>query len=66
VILGNNACTREAMTGRKSSMHACMEYLTILGLGFLQHILMGGKIENYKYRCLGLIDGDGCEEVDVM
>jgi chromosome segregation ATPase len=34
VILGKKACTRKATTGRKNNMHACMEDLTTLGLGF--------------------------------
>jgi hypothetical protein len=35
VILGRKACTRRETTERKSRMHACMEDLTMLGLGFL-------------------------------
>jgi hypothetical protein len=33
-ILGKKACTRKATTGRKSNMCACMEDLTMVGLGF--------------------------------
>jgi hypothetical protein len=42
--------------GRKRSMHACMEDLTTLGLGFLQYIVMVVNPEMYKYRYLGLIE----------
>jgi hypothetical protein len=34
-ILGRKACKRKATAGRKSNTHACMEDLTMLGLGFL-------------------------------
>jgi hypothetical protein len=54
VILGKKACTQKATAGRKSSMRACMEYLTTLGLGFLKYIVMAGEPEMYKYRYLGL------------
>jgi hypothetical protein len=43
VILGKKACMRESTTGRKSNMHPCMEDLMMLGLGFLQYILMVGE-----------------------
>jgi hypothetical protein len=59
VILGKKACTREATAGRKSSTRACMEDLTMLGLGFLQHIVMVEEPETYKYRYLGLIEERG-------
>ena len=59
VILGKKACTREATARRKSNMHACMEDLTTLGLGFSQHIVMAGDLETYKYRYLGLIERGG-------
>jgi hypothetical protein len=36
-------------------MHACMEDLTMLGLGFLQRIVMDEETETYKYRYLGPI-----------
>jgi hypothetical protein len=58
VILGKKACTRKATAGRKSSTCACMEDLTTLGLGFLQCIVMAEEPEMYKYRYLGLIEGD--------
>jgi Na+-translocating ferredoxin:NAD+ oxidoreductase RNF subunit RnfB len=32
---GKKACKREAIVGRKRSMHACIEDLMTLGLGFL-------------------------------
>jgi hypothetical protein len=34
-ILGKKACMRKETARRKSSMHACREDLTMLGLGFL-------------------------------
>jgi hypothetical protein len=34
-IFGREACKRKKTTGRKSNMRACMEYLMMLGLGFL-------------------------------
>ena len=45
-ILGKKACTREVTDGRKSSMWACMEDLTTLGIEFLQHIVMDEDPEN--------------------
>jgi hypothetical protein len=35
---------------------ACMEDLTMLGLGFLQFIVMDEEPKTYKYRYLGLIE----------
>jgi hypothetical protein len=35
VILGIKVCKRKATTGRKRSMHTCMEDLMMLGLEFL-------------------------------
>jgi hypothetical protein len=57
VILGKKSCTRKATAGRKNNTHACMEYLTPLGLGFLQCIVMVEDPETYKYRYLGIIRG---------
>jgi hypothetical protein len=61
-ILGKKACTREEIARRKNNTCTCMEYLTMLGLGFLQLIVMAGEPKTYKYRYLGLIEGDRCEE----
>jgi hypothetical protein len=33
-ILGEKACMRKGTVGRKNNTHACMEDLTMLGLGF--------------------------------
>jgi hypothetical protein len=33
-ILGKKACTRKVTVGRKKNMDACMEDLTMVGLGF--------------------------------
>jgi hypothetical protein len=54
--LGKKACVRKATAGRKRNTFSCMEYLTTLGLGFLQYIIMVGEPETYKYRYLGLIE----------
>jgi hypothetical protein len=62
-IVGKKACTREATTGRKNTMCACMEDLTTLGLGFLQYIVMAGKTKMHKYRYLCLIEGDQSQTV---
>jgi hypothetical protein len=35
VIFGREACKRKETVGRKSNTRACMEDLTMLGLGFL-------------------------------
>jgi hypothetical protein len=56
VILGKKACMREAKAGRKRNVSAFMEYLTMLGLGFFQCIVMDDEPERYKYRYLGLIE----------
>jgi hypothetical protein len=57
-ILGKKACTREVTSGRKSSTRTFLEYLTTLGLWFLQYIVMVGELEMYKYRYLCLIEGE--------
>jgi hypothetical protein len=56
-ILGKKACMRKATAGRKNNTRACMEDLMMLGLGFLQCIVMVEEPETYKYRYLGLIGG---------
>jgi hypothetical protein len=66
VILGKNACTREVTAGWKSNRRACMEDLMMLELGFFQHIVMVEDPETYKYRYLGLIERDECEEANAM
>jgi hypothetical protein len=52
---------KEGMHGGSDSWkeeqpHTCMEDITILGLGFLQYIVMDGEPETYKYGYLSLIE----------
>jgi hypothetical protein len=56
VILGRKACTRKATVGRKINMHACMEDLMMLGLGFFSYTVMVDELEIYKHRYLGFIE----------
>jgi hypothetical protein len=65
VILGKKACRRKSIAGRKSSMCACMDDLTMLGLGFLQCIVIVEEPETYKYRYLGLIEETSERKVDI-
>jgi hypothetical protein len=65
VILGKKECTRKVTTGRKSSMRICMEDLTMLGLVFLQCIVMAEDPEMYRYRYLGLIEEASKREADI-
>jgi hypothetical protein len=55
-ILGKKACMRKETIERKCSTRTCMEYLTMLGLGVLQYIVIVGELETYKYKYLGLIE----------
>jgi hypothetical protein len=54
---GKKPCTRKVTAGRKNIMCTCREDLMMLGLGFLQCIVMEEEPKTYKYGYRGIIVG---------